>query len=89
MHMHDHAAGWSRLLMARLEDELAEADTRGLPIDPALYGSAHVFFGTELMQRVADIDRSGVARYLRHLADAVDRRDALVPLMMTLDQAVR
>ena len=87
MQVHDDAAGWSRLLSKRLEGELAEAAARGLPIDPALFGSIHAFFGVELMRRVADIDRSDVARYLRRLADAVERGDELIPLVITLDQA--
>lgn len=89
MHIHTDAAGWSRLLSGRLEGELAEADVRGLSIDPALFGSVHALFGAEMMLRVADINRADVARYLHHLADALGHDDKMIPLMVTLDQAVR
>ena len=89
MHMHDDAAGWSRLLTDRLDGELAAAAARNLPIDPALFGSVHALFGAEMMLRVADINRADVARYLHHLADALGHDDKMIPLMVTLDQAVR
>jgi len=82
--MKAHAGDWSRLLIDRLDDELAAAEARALPANSGLMGSAHAIHGVEILIHIAGIDRASVTDYLIRLADAVECEDDHLPMLVSL-----
>lgn len=75
---------WNRFLLDNLDAELLAGATLGLPVDPALVGSAHILHGAQLAVHGGLVSRDQVADYLRSVANSIEEGSPHLPYLVSL-----